>query len=83
MEFYPIRLGLTLGIIWGSSMLILAFLHNKTYGSVLFGMMSNLYLGCHRDNILGKLTCGLLAFLDAFFGGFIFAHLYNYLPLKR
>ena len=66
MEIYPIRLGLTLGIIWGVSMILLAFLTDKKFGSLIFNLISQVYIGCSQKNMFSKLFCGFLGFLDGF-----------------
>jgi hypothetical protein len=82
MKISPIRLGVTLGIIWGGSILILAFVTNRQYGSLLFNIISDVYIGCSKKNVITKFICGGLAFIDAFIGGVLIAVLYNYLPIN-
>jgi hypothetical protein len=83
MKIYPIRLGLTLGIIWGVSMILLAFISNKNFGSLFFNSISQIYIGCSKKNIFSKLFCGFLGFLDAFIGGILIALLYNSIPITK
>ena len=83
MEVYPVRLGLALGIVWGTCMLLLAVFANKDYGMSLFGAMTKLYIGCGQKDLLSKLLCGVLGFLDAFVGGWLVGEIYNRLPLKK
>ena len=61
MQIYPIRLGITLGIIWGFCVLSLAFLANKEYGMPLFHMISQVYVGCSQKDTLSKFICGMLS----------------------
>ena len=83
MKLYPIRLGLTIGIIWGISMILLAFITDKKFGSLLFNIISQVYIGCSQKNIFSKLLCGFFGFLDGFIAGVLIALLYNYLNIKK
>ena len=83
MKLYPIRLGLTIGIIWGVSMILLAFLTDKKFGSLLFNLISQIYIGCSQKSILSKLFCGFLGFLDGFIAGVLIALLYNYMTIEK
>ena len=71
MEVYPVRLGVALGIVWGTCMLLLAEFANKHYGMSFFGAFAKLYVGCGQKSFLSKLLCGVLGFLDAFVGGLL------------
>ena len=82
MPIYPIRLGITLGIIWGFCVLSLAFLANKEYGMPLFHMISQVYVGCSQKDTLSKFICGIMGFIDAFIFGIIIGYLYNFLSIK-
>ena len=83
MKLYPIRLGITIGIFWGVSMILLALFTGKQYGSVFFKLISQVYIGCSQQNILSKLVCGLYGFIDGFITGALIALLYNYLTIEK
>ena len=83
MEVYPIRLGVTIGIVWGTCMLLLAVFANKGYGMSLFSAITKLYIGCGQKDFFSKLLCGVLGFLDGFVGGWLVGEIYNRLPLKK
>ena len=83
MKLYPIRLGVTIGIIWGVSMILLALFTGKQYGSVLFKLVSQVYIGCSQKNILSKLICGLYGFIDGFITGALIALIYNYITIDK
>lgn len=81
-EVYVVRLGLTIGIVYGVSLWLLALLTRKTYAGVLFRLLEGVYPGCNRTTQLGKFLCGSMAFLDGFLGGVLFAIVYNMLPIN-
>ena len=82
MEMHPIRLGVTLGIVWGSCMLLLALFAGENYGISFLSAMSKLYIGCGQESLFSKLLCGVLGFLDAFVGGWLVGEVYNRLPIR-
>ena len=83
MQLYPIRLGITIGILWGVSMLLLALFTGREYGSVIFKLISKVYIGCSQKNILSKLVCGLYGFIDGFITGALIALLYNFIAIDK
>ena len=72
-----LRLGVTLGLIVGVSMLILSTISNKNYGSIMFDIIKEVYPGCSNETFVNKMICGLLGFLDGFIGGFLIGIIYN------
>ena len=46
---HPIRLGITLGIIWGLTMLILSLITNKKFGMSIFNALAEVYWGCSKN----------------------------------
>lgn len=73
----PASLGLSLGVVWGLSILIMGLLaHHYMYGKPFVDAMGQLYIG-YAPSIKGSLIGGLIGFVDAFIGGFIVAWLYN------
>lgn len=74
---HSVRLGLTLGIIWGTVVLFLSILCNKNYGSAIFKVLKNIYPGCNNGSLFGRFTCGFLGFVDAFMLGFLIGIIYN------
>lgn len=81
-EIYVIRLGLTLGLIFGISIFLLVLLAHKNYGILFFKILEGAYPGCSRDNLLGKFLCGFMGFLDGFLGGILIGYLYNNLKIN-
>ena len=83
MEVLPVRLGLAMGIVWGSCMLLLALFAGKSYGISFLSAMSKLYIGCGQESLFSKLLCGILGFIDAFVGGWLIGTVYNRLPIRQ
>jgi len=81
MKIHSLRLGVSLGIIWGFTMIVLAFLANKHYGLPLFQSISKIYIGCNQNNFFSKILCGLIGFIDAFVLGFLIGFIYNRIPI--
>ena len=80
-QVYIVRLGLTLGIVYGVSILLLSLVTKESYGGVMFRLLEGVYPGCDRTTQWGKLLCGGMAFLDGFLGGVLFGIMYNILPV--
>ncbi len=80
-KIYSVRLGLTIGILWGLSVFLLALISDDN-NSLFFKMIESGYPGCNRETINGKLICGLMGFLDGFVGGLIIGLLYNNINIK-
>ncbi|MBA2656705.1 MAG: bacteriophage holin [Tatlockia sp.] len=73
----PLALGLSLGIFWGFSVLILGLIaHFIDYGTAIVNSMGVLYVG-YGPSLIGSILGGLMGFIDAFIGGYILAWLYN------
>lgn len=73
----PMGLGLSLGIVWGVSILLLGLLaHFFSYGEVFVTSMGTLYKG-YDVSILGSIVGGIIGFVDGFVGGALIAWLYN------
>ncbi|KTC86885.1 bacteriophage holin [Legionella brunensis] len=73
----PVALGLSLGVLWGLSVLILGLIATYySYGKPFVASMGALYIG-YEPTVLGSLLGGLIAFIDSFIGGFLIAWLYN------
>ena len=83
MEIFPIRLGITLGIIWGTSIFLLSLFSNKKYGLLIFNSIADIYIGCSQKNLFSKLLCGILGFLDAFIGGILIGTIYNNIKIYK
>ena len=81
-DIYVLRLGLTLGIVFGLSIFVLLLLADKNYGILFFKILEETYPGCSRKTFIGKFLCGLMGFLDGFLGGIIIGYIYNNLKLK-
>ncbi|KTD17843.1 bacteriophage holin [Legionella jordanis] len=73
----PISLGLSFGILWGLSTLIMGLIATYySYGRPFVAAMANLYPG-YAATIKGSLIGGLYGFIDAFIFGLLLALLYN------
>ncbi|KTD18819.1 Uncharacterised protein [Legionella lansingensis] len=73
----PVALGLSLGVIWGVSILLLGLIATfYEYGRPFVTAVGVLYVG-YQPTILGSFLGGLIAFIDSFIGGVIIAWLYN------
>lgn len=72
----PIALGLTLGVFWGVSVLIMGLLgHFAHYGQTMITQMGILIMT--PNSIATSFIGGGLAFLHAFIAGIILGWLYN------
>jgi len=73
----PLALGLSLGVLWGVSLLIVGLLaHFASYGIEFVKTMNAIYI-VYSPSILGSIVGGIIGFIDAFIGGVIIAWLYN------
>ena len=70
-------LGLSLGIIWGISVLATGLLaYSLNYGLSFVVNMKSLYIG-YEASIMGSIIGGVYGFIDGLIGGAILAWLYN------
>lgn len=73
----PIALGLSLGTLWGASVLFMGLIaHFFIYGTPFVSAMGIVYLG-YSTSITGSIIGGIIGFFDAFIGGVLVAWLYN------
>lgn len=73
----PVALGLSLGIIWGLSVLCMGLMaYFYTYGKPFVDAMATLYLG-YEPSIKGSIIGGVIGFVDAFIMGLLIGWLYN------
>jgi hypothetical protein len=73
----PLAFGLSLGVVWGVSVLIMGLLaFHFSYGTEFVSAMGVLYIG-YESSIIGSLIGGLYGFIDALIGGALIAWLYN------
>ncbi len=73
----PLGLGLSLGILWGLSLVVFGLLaHHYAYGQTLVTGLGALYIG-YEPSIQGSLIGGLIGFVNAFITGVLIALLYN------
>jgi len=73
----PVALGLSVGILWGLSVLIMGLMaYYYAFGRPFVDAMSTLYLG-YEPSIQGSLIGGLIGFIDSFIMGALVAWLYN------
>ena len=72
-----VGLGMSLGVLWGVSVLILGLLaHAYSYGQPFVTTMGAIYVG-YVPSVKGSILGGILAFINAFITGFLIAWLYN------
>lgn len=81
-KIHSIKLGLTLGIIFGISIFIFSLFTNENYGYVFFNILKNVYPGCSDETFGNQLMCGVMGFLDGFIGGFLIGVIYNHIPFS-
>lgn len=81
-KIYVLRLGLTIGILYGVTILLLVLLADKNYGVLFFKILEGAYPGCNRKDLAGKLMCGYMGFLDGFIGGILIGFIYNNLNIN-
>lgn len=72
-----ICLGLSLGIIWSVSLLLIGILSISDHGVAFVHSIGKFYIG-YSPTWLGSLIGAAWGFLDAFIGGLVLAWLYNY-----
>lgn len=73
----PVAMGMSLGIIWGVSLLVMGLVaHYYLYGEHFVSALGTLYVG-YVPSIKGSILGGIIGFVDAFITGFIIAWLYN------
>ncbi len=73
----PLALGLSLGVIWGASVLLMGLLaHYFAYGTAFVSAMGVVYIG-YEPSIAGSLIGALFGFIDALVAGILIAWLYN------
>jgi hypothetical protein len=73
----PSAFGLSLGVVWGASVLIMGLLaHYFAYGTGFVTAVGVVYIG-YEPSIMGSLIGALFGFIDALVGGALIAWLYN------
>ena len=73
----PKALGLSFGVMWGLSVLIMGLLaHHFMYGVHVVEAVGALYIG-YGPSLLGSFIGGIIGFANAFISGFLLAWLYN------
>jgi len=73
----PVGLGLSFGVLWGISVLIMGLVaYYYTYGNAFVTTLANLYPG-YAPSIRGSIQGAIIGFVDAFITGFLIAWLYN------
>ena len=81
-KIYPVRLGVTIGILWGIIIFLFALLVNKKIKLLFFKVIEEVYPGCSSKTIFGPYMCGLMGFLDGFIGGLLIGLLYNNISIN-
>lgn len=69
--------GFALGIMWAVVMLWATILHLTGHGMMVFDMLDQFYLDLFMTGWVGLIWNTILAFIDGFVAGIIFAWLYN------
>ena len=73
----PVAFGMSVGVLWGLSNLVMGLLlHFYMYGKVFVETMGQLYVG-YAPSVVGSLLGGLFGFIHAFIAGFLVIWLYN------
>lgn len=76
-KLHPFAFALSLGVVWGLGVLILALMVSLyDWGTMFLQVLASVYIGL-AANLQGALIGALWGFADAFIGGLIFALLYN------
>jgi hypothetical protein len=79
-------IGLTTGVLWGASMLIVGIVHLflPAYGTDFLRIMGSVYPGFHDTHTwLSVLIGTIYGFVDGAIGGWIFAWLYDLITEPR
>jgi len=80
MKFNIIALGLTVGLLWGASILIVgsANIAWPGYGRAFLEIAASIYPGYHPNPAIGSVITGTLyGLVDGAIGGALFGWLYN------
>jgi hypothetical protein len=81
LKLDAVALGFTLGIVWGSAMLLLGLINmGSIWGSGIMHGMATLYIG-YKPTIPGSIIGGIWGFFDAGLAGVVIAWLYNKISL--
>ena len=79
----PLRLGLAGGLIWGITVFVVTLISlTNGYANDFLMILASIYPG-YNISVNGSLVGFLYGFVDAFFGLFIFAWLYNLLGPRK
>ena len=77
MKIRPLGFGMSIGILWGLSVVIISLLSIYfSYGTAVVTFLTTVYLG-YELTLVGVLIGTGWAFLDGFVGGFLLAAVYN------
>ncbi len=78
-RIHPVHFGIAVGIITGTYFLFLGILSLTVgIGQSIVSSFSSLYIG-YDSTLIGSFAGGLWGLIDGFIGGFIIAHLYNFI----
>ena len=76
-RFVPVKLGLALGLLWGISLLCLAWIGSCCpYGHAFVQLFGSVYIG-YTPTLMGGLIGLVWGFIDFFIFGCLIAWLYN------
>lgn len=82
----PLTLGLTIGILWGVSILFVGILNRYCtgYGYEFLRLVQSIYPGYRAQSGLTNLPIGVVwGFVDGFIGGVLLAWLYNLIGKRK
>ncbi len=84
MKLNPTKIGLTCGLLWGTSLvlLILPAMFFPPYGTNFITTIASVYPG-YSISWTGMAIGFVYGFIDWFIGGVIFAWLYNYINNEK
>jgi hypothetical protein len=86
MRFKVPALALTVGLLWGAAMLIVASANLiwPSYGRTFLDLAASVYPGYHPASGIGSVVTGTLyGLVDGAIGGAVFGWLYNLLAHRR
>ena len=78
MEIYPIRLGITFGIVWLILIMVLSMFKDFEYSRFVMNIMGKIYPKCDNNIFM----CMLFGFIDGFTWGVLIGFIYNTLKIN-
>jgi hypothetical protein len=76
-RLHVLAMGLAFGITWSLGVFLVGLgAMWLNWGNEFINLLSSLYIG-YEPTLLGSFIGGILAFIDGFIGGIVFAWIYN------